>query len=159
MLEINGELYTTTNVLCKALNVNPNSIRSVARRYRGAMVGLSPENSTIDKTRLALYKKELEIEKLRDNTKLWSEAQMIFLATKVCSDKSTQFILDFIPFIKENAVIVGTKSMVSRDEWNQLRDEIEGLRSAVQSVKLEAKGDIKSLSEKEGNVIHGYFAS
>jgi hypothetical protein len=158
MLDINGDLFTTNNVLCEALGIERKHVYAVVGRYGRIIESL--RGISVDSKDLRNFKEELNIKRLKKDTKLWSEAQMIFIATKVHSDKSTQFIMDLIPFIKEHAVLSSSEGKVSREEFEELKSHFKMLMSEVKSFSHGAKstiGRMNNLGNRVDNVIHANF--
>ncbi len=125
-----GKLWTTNKVLADALGTTENALWLVASKNKDKLKGLSLSN-TQAKEFLRLNKVELGIKRLRQDLKLWSEAEMIRIAIWSRSEVADEFTDQLVEFVRTNA----TKGWVTREEHNELLVKFGQLAVKMENVE------------------------
>lgn len=123
-----GELYTPSSVLAKALGVSTDDLRNRYIANKIEYDGLSA-GSIYAKEFIKLNKHLLGVRRVREDLHLWSESDMILHAMYSRTPQGRRFRKDLIAFIKQHAV----RSGVYQEQLDALRAEIEELRQVVSS--------------------------
>ncbi len=125
-----GKLWTTNKVLADALGTTENALWLVASKNKDKLKGLSLSNTQAQEF-LRLNKVELGIKRLRQDLKLWSEAEMIRIAIWSRSEVADEFTDQLVEFVRTNA----TKGWVTREEHNELLVKFGQLAVKMENVE------------------------
>lgn len=123
-----GELYTPSSVLAKALDVTDNDLRYLYNAHKEEYDGLSASRLRA-KEFIKLNKHLLGVRRVREDLHLWSESDMILHAMHSRTQQGRKFRKDLIGFIKQHA----TRSSVYQEQLDVMRTEIEELRRVVEA--------------------------
>lgn len=102
MAQVGGRLYTTTQVLSKALGVSYDAIYQSYLRNKERLQNLNLTNCQA-KEIFAQNKEAFGIKRLREDMHVWSEAQMIFLAFNCRSEQGQEFSDAVIELVQQEA--------------------------------------------------------
>lgn len=97
-----GKLFCTTNTIANSLGTTENAVKQIMRRNKDKLNKLTGTDS-ISKEFLRLHKTELGILRVKENTPLWSEAQMIRIALWTRTEVADQFVDEIIDFVRTHA--------------------------------------------------------
>ena len=126
MIDIDGTLYCTSQVLADALGVTIGDIRWLYSSRKDEFDGICV--STTNAINFLQENKHLfGVKYLRGDMRLWSENDMILMAVGARSDKGKAFRKNLVAFIKKHAVL----SCVSQEKYDELATQVAELQGQV----------------------------
>jgi prophage antirepressor-like protein len=142
-----GELFCTSLGLCSALGIPLDALDKLAMRHKDE---LSPLRLT-DRTSKEFFQEhrvEFGITRVRSDLRLWSELDMLAVATYSRSPVAKEFRREMWQFVKKNA----TKNYVTREEYNQLLSRVEPFLAAQPALQVAASAAGLALNAQKGTV-------
>jgi prophage antirepressor-like protein len=141
MASVAGRLYTTTQMLSKALGVSYDAIYHSYLRNRDRLQNLNLTNCQAKEV-FAQNKEAFGIKRLREDMHIWSEAQMIFLAFNCRSEQGQEF---------SDAVI----ELVIREARTNMHTD-EEMAGAIAEVQMQYAPEIADLKARIAALEVGY---
>lgn len=125
-------LWTTSAAVCKALEIKKSALRNLYARNQDEFesVTLSDAKEPFQKF-FQENKDAFDIRRMRKDTRLWSENDVILIAMLCRSSISKEFRREFVKYIKQNAINRVLKDFVTREEFEQLLEETAQLRGML----------------------------
>lgn len=115
-----GELYCTSEVLCKVLGITPQALWKVASRHKKQL----SENCMTNCQAIEYVRKNKEalgIKYLREDMRLWTETDMIRISMFSNSAVALEFQEGIIKLVKENA----RRGYVPQEQYQAIVQQLE----------------------------------
>lgn len=110
-----GELYCTSKAIISSLGMTEDQIRRTVSDHKEEFSSLSVRNTHANDF-LRRNKAEFNVQRVRDDMRMWSEDDMLTFAFHSKSSKSLEFRKQLRVFIKQHA----TKNYVTKAHYNQM---------------------------------------
>ena len=149
MVDINGNLYCTSKMLCLALGVTLKHLKN-AYSYNKAEIGepLGAKNQTL-RSFLKTHKDDFEIKRVRQDLNLWSEKQMLTFSCHIKSDQCIGFRSEMIDLVISHAKI----SSVSRQEYEALKNELDVIKEQL-TYFIQQQEPLKKIASGAGKLLY-----
>jgi hypothetical protein len=118
-----GELYCTSKSLCDALGVTDNALWVLASRHAKELSDFCLSNCKAIAF-LKEHKLEFGVKYIRGNMRLWSEDDMLVIASRSEAPQALEFMKRLRRFGKLHARV----SLISIEEFREMRAELKDLR-------------------------------
>lgn len=125
-----GRLVCTGKAVCRALGINNESLRYLASKYADKLSRISV-SETHAKVFLDEHRDLYEIDRLRNDMRLWTPEDLLWFARHVTSAQSDEAYVEIIKLVQREA----QEGMISVEEWRGM--EARNLELEHRNVTLE----------------------